>query len=88
MLGQSKTIDVHASVPRGTIDLDTDNESTLKLVCEAEEGNAADQALSIRQALGRYKKATAWAMALSVCLVMDGFDVSTRSTASMTFSEL
>lgn len=35
-----------------------------------------DHELTIKQALVRYKKAVGWALALSICLIMDGYDVS------------
>lgn len=82
MFGLGKTKDSEVTKPASEVDLDVDSESTLKLVREAEQGNTAEQALTVRQALGKYKKATAWAMALSVCLVMDGFDVSLTSRCS------
>ena len=47
-----------------------------QLIFRAQEADAADHALTIKQALRKYKKAVAWALALSICLVMDGYDVS------------
>ncbi|ORX35415.1 general substrate transporter [Kockovaella imperatae] len=48
---------------------------TLALVARAQESDAADHALTIRQALHKYKKAVFWAMILSTSLVMEGYDV-------------
>lgn len=47
----------------------------LELVRKAQEADMHDQELTIKQALVRYKKAVGWALALSICLVMDGYDV-------------
>lgn len=52
----------------------------LELVRKAQEADAHDHELTIKQALKRYKKAVAWAFALSICLVMDGYDVSRTCT--------
>jgi SP family general alpha glucoside:H+ symporter-like MFS transporter len=48
----------------------------LELVRRAQEADLHDHELTIKQALVRYKKAVGWALALSICLVMDGYDVS------------
>lgn len=47
----------------------------LELVRRAQEADMHDHELTIKQALIRYKKAVGWALALSICLVMDGYDV-------------
>jgi SP family general alpha glucoside:H+ symporter-like MFS transporter len=52
----------------------------LELVRQAQEADLEEHGLTIKQALKRYKKAVAWAFALSLCLVMDGYDVSIRNT--------
>ena len=58
------------------IDITESTPERLELVRRAQEADIAEHGLTIRQALKRYKKAVAWAFALSVCLVMDGYDVS------------
>lgn len=48
-----------------------------RLVAEAEEADRQDHALTIRQAVRKYKKAVGWAMFLSLALVMEGYDLVT-----------
>lgn len=48
---------------------------TADLVRQAQECDEADRKLSIREALGKYKKAVFWAMFLSTSLVMEGYDL-------------
>jgi SP family general alpha glucoside:H+ symporter-like MFS transporter len=48
---------------------------TLDLVNQAQESDAADRLLTIRAALGKYKKAVFWAMFLSTSLIMEGYDL-------------
>ena len=48
---------------------------TIALIRHAEESNAADHKLTVRQALKKYKKAVFWAMILSVTLIMEGYDL-------------
>lgn len=57
------------------IDITESTPERLELVRKAQEADIAEHGLTIKQALRRYKKAVAWAFALSVCLVMDGYDV-------------
>lgn len=45
------------------------------LIRQAQESDAADRQLSIRQALKKYKKACFWAMILSTSLIMEGYDL-------------
>jgi MFS transporter, SP family, general alpha glucoside:H+ symporter len=54
---------------------DGTREETLNLVRHAQESDAADRQLTIRQALSKYKKAVFWAMFLSTSLVMEGYDL-------------
>lgn len=49
----------------------------VELVHQAEQSDAADRQLTIRQALKQYKAATFWAMILSTSLIMEGFDLVT-----------
>ncbi|OJJ42780.1 hypothetical protein ASPZODRAFT_155048 [Penicilliopsis zonata CBS 506.65] len=46
-----------------------------ELVRHAQESDAADRLLTVRQALSKYKKAVFWAMFLSTSLVMEGYDL-------------
>lgn len=55
--------------------LDITHEETLDLIRHAQESDAADRLLTIRQALSKYKKAVFWAMFLSTSLVQEGYDL-------------
>jgi SP family general alpha glucoside:H+ symporter-like MFS transporter len=46
-----------------------------ELINHAQESDAADRKLTIRQALKKYKIAVFWAMFLSTSLVMEGYDL-------------
>lgn len=56
-------------------DVDLSNPETQVLIHQAQEGDAADRALTIWQAVKKYKKACLWAMFLSTSLIMEGYDV-------------
>jgi SP family general alpha glucoside:H+ symporter-like MFS transporter len=45
------------------------------LIRQAQESDEADRKLTIRQAVGKYKKAVLWAMFLSTSLIMEGYDL-------------
>lgn len=62
--------------------LDLSNPGTIDLINHAQESDAADRLLTVRQALKKYKKAVFWAMFLSTSLVMEGYDVVVVSSAS------
>lgn len=47
---------------------------TAELIRSAEQSDAADRKLSVRAALGKYRKAVFWGMYMSLALVMEGFD--------------
>jgi SP family general alpha glucoside:H+ symporter-like MFS transporter len=55
---------------------DLDSPDVVELIHHAEQGDAADRLLTVRQALGKYKKAVFWAMFLSTSLIMEGYDLS------------
>lgn len=55
--------------------LDFTHNETVELIRHAQESDAADRLLTIRQALSKYKKAVFWAMFLSTSLVMEGYDL-------------
>lgn len=48
---------------------------TQDLINQAQESDAADRLLTIRDALSKYKKAVFWAMFLSTSLIMEGYDL-------------
>jgi hypothetical protein len=48
---------------------------TLDLINQAQESDAVDRLLTIREALSKYKKAVFWAMFLSTSLIMEGYDL-------------
>ncbi|KAK3314542.1 general substrate transporter [Apodospora peruviana] len=54
---------------------DLSNPTIVELIQHAEESDAADRKLTIRQALKKYKKAVFWAMFLSTSLIMEGYDI-------------
>jgi SP family general alpha glucoside:H+ symporter-like MFS transporter len=47
----------------------------VELIRHAQESDAADRLLTVRQALSKYKKAVFWAMFLSTSLIMEGYDL-------------
>lgn len=51
------------------------NPDVVELIHQAEQSDAADRQLTIRQALKKYKKAVFWAMFLSTSLIMEGYDL-------------
>lgn len=62
--------------------LNMQNDEFQDLVRHAEESDAADKQLTVREALKRYKTATFWAMILSTSLIMEGFDLVTVSLSA------
>lgn len=61
--------------------LDLTNDENFDLIRHAQESDAADRKLTIREALKKYKKAVFWAMFLSTSLVMEGYDLVIVSPA-------
>ncbi|KAJ8114718.1 hypothetical protein OPT61_g3462 [Boeremia exigua] len=55
--------------------IDFSNIDTQDLIREAEASDVADRALTVMEALRKYKKAVIWAMFLSTSLIMEGYDV-------------
>ncbi|GAQ05188.1 maltose permease MAL31 [Aspergillus lentulus] len=51
------------------------NPDVVELIRHAQESDAADRLLTVRQALSKYKKAVFWAMFLSTSLIMEGYDL-------------
>ena len=54
---------------------DLNNPDTIELIHHAQESDALDRKLTIRQAISKYKKACIWAMFLSTALIMEGYDL-------------
>lgn len=54
---------------------DLNNPDVVELIHHAQESDAADRLLTVRQALKKYKKAVFWAMFLSTSLIMEGYDL-------------
>lgn len=50
---------------------DLSRPETVNLIVQAQESDAADHMLTIRQALRKYPKAVFWAMFLSTALIME-----------------
>ena len=55
--------------------IDLSSSDTQDLIREAEANDAADRALTVMEALKKYKKAVFWAMFLSTSLIMEVYDV-------------
>jgi hypothetical protein len=54
---------------------DLNDPTIIELIHQAQESDAADRQLTIKQALKKYKKAALWAMLLSTSLIMEGYDL-------------
>ncbi|KAJ5306910.1 hypothetical protein PENANT_c003G09966 [Penicillium antarcticum] len=55
--------------------IELNNPDVIELTRQAEESDAADRLLTVRQALVKYKKAVFWATFLSTSLIMEGYDL-------------
>jgi SP family general alpha glucoside:H+ symporter-like MFS transporter len=55
--------------------LELSSTTTVEIIRRAQESDAADRLLTVRQALTKYKKAVFWAMFLSTSLIMEGYDL-------------
>lgn len=55
---------------------DLSDPHVVELIHRAQESDAQDRKLTVRQALGKYKKAVFWAMILSTSLIMEGYDLA------------
>ncbi|WVR07711.1 hypothetical protein IAU60_004753 [Kwoniella sp. DSM 27419] len=64
MLGQTQPVPIDLQA------LGSDHE-VAELIRRAQDADTADHQLTVRQALYKYRKAVAWAMALSIALVME-----------------
>ncbi|KAM0228584.1 hypothetical protein ACHAP5_011905 [Fusarium lateritium] len=62
-------------VQKGLGGLDLNSPRTLELIQQAQDADAADKQLTIKEALKKYKKAVLWACLLSVTLIMEGYDL-------------
>ncbi|KAL6812343.1 putative MFS alpha-glucoside transporter [Trichoderma camerunense] len=54
---------------------DLNNPEIVQLIHHAQQSDAADRLLTIREALRKYKRAVFWAMFLSTSLIMEGYDL-------------
>ena len=54
---------------------DLKNPEIVELIHHAQQSDATDRLLTVREALKKYKKAVFWAMFLSTSLVMEGYDL-------------
>ena len=54
---------------------DLSDPGIVELIHHAQESDAADRLLTVREALKKYKKAVFWAMFLSTSLIMEGYDL-------------
>lgn len=54
---------------------DLNDDRTIELINGAQESDAADRKLTVRQAFKKYKKAVFWALFLSTSLIMEGYDL-------------
>lgn len=66
--------------------LDLGDPLVVELIHRAQESDAEDRKLTVRQALGKYKKAVFWAMILSTSLIMEGYDLTLVRSLSPTLS--
>lgn len=64
--------------------LDITNNEIAELVRQAQESDAADKSLTVRQALRKYPQAVFWAMFLSTSLIMEGYDLVIVGTSRST----
>lgn len=71
-----------APTERDVNNIDLSHDELEKLALHAEQSDAADRRLTVREALKRYKSAVFWAIFLSTSLVMEGFDLVTVSPSS------
>lgn len=55
--------------------LDFESGHTHDLIRQAQDADAADKKLTIKEAIKKYKKACFWAMILSTSLIMEGYDL-------------
>ncbi|RKU47115.1 hypothetical protein DL546_004473 [Coniochaeta pulveracea] len=65
-----------APTVRELAQFDLNSPDIVELIHHAEQGDAADRLLTVKQALSKYKKAVFWAMFLSTSLIMEGYDMS------------
>ncbi len=54
---------------------DLNDAEVIDLIHHAQESDAIDRKLTVREALKKYKKAVFWAMFLSTSLIMEGYDL-------------
>lgn len=57
------------------VGLDLNDPQVHELIQRAQDADAVDKKLTVREALKKYKKAVFWACLLSVSLIMEGYDL-------------
>ena len=55
--------------------IELNSQETIDLIQHAQQSDAHDRQLTIRQALKKYKKAVCWSLLLSTSLIMEGYDL-------------
>lgn len=55
-----------------------DEKMTLDDVANAKDATDAEHKITVGQGVKAYKKAIFWSVVFSLCIVMDGYDVSSR----------
>lgn len=60
---------------QGLAGLDLTDPQIHELIQRAQDADAADKMLTVREALKKYKKAVFWACLLSISLIMEGYDL-------------
>lgn len=60
---------------QGLAGLDLNDPQIHELIQRAQDADAADKKLTVKEALKKYKKAVFWASLLSVSLIMEGYDL-------------
>ncbi|KAI8716196.1 MFS domain-containing protein [Fusarium sp. LHS14.1] len=60
---------------QGLAGLDLNDPQIHELIQRAQDADAADKKLTVKEALKKYKKAVFWACLLSVSLIMEGYDL-------------
>lgn len=71
----SMTQDKVIPTEQGLAGLDLNDPQIHELIQRAQDADAADKKLTVKEALKKYKKAVFWACLLSVSLIMEGYDL-------------
>lgn len=74
-MAEAKQSDVQVEEARSR-DGVNDQKLTIEDVANAKDSTDAEHQLTVRQGIKAYKKAIFWSVVFSMCIVMDGYDVS------------